>query len=71
MISVESSIIESNGSSSMASIFGGYLAMQDAGILAKRHIASLAMGLVLDTKEFGGYGTTLILPNITRGEDES
>ncbi|KAG8372291.1 hypothetical protein BUALT_Bualt12G0051000 [Buddleja alternifolia] len=68
---VESTITESNGSSSMASVCGGCLALQDAGVPVKGLIAGIAMGMVLDTKEFGGDGTPLILSDITGGEDAS
>ncbi|KAL3533303.1 hypothetical protein ACH5RR_006824 [Cinchona calisaya] len=70
-IRVESTITESNGSSSMASVCGGCLALQDAGVPVKCSIAGIAMGLVLDTKEFGGDGTPLILSDITGSEDAS
>lgn len=70
-IRVESTITESNGSSSMASVCGGSLALQDAGVPIKCPIAGIAMGLVLDTKEFGGDGTPLILSDITGSEDAS
>uniref|UniRef100_A0A803LS91 polyribonucleotide nucleotidyltransferase n=1 Tax=Chenopodium quinoa TaxID=63459 RepID=A0A803LS91_CHEQI len=70
-IRVESNITESNGSSSMASVCGGSLALQDAGVPVKCPIAGIAMGMVLDTKEFGGDGTPLILSDITGSEDAS
>ncbi|XP_019433123.1 PREDICTED: probable polyribonucleotide nucleotidyltransferase 1, chloroplastic [Lupinus angustifolius] len=70
-IRVESTITESNGSSSMASVCGGCLALQDAGVPIKCSIAGIAMGMVLDTKEFGGDGTPLILSDITGSEDAS
>ncbi|KAL7097532.1 hypothetical protein ACP275_10G150400 [Erythranthe tilingii] len=70
-VRVESTITESNGSSSMASVCGGCLALQDAGVPVKTSIAGIAMGMVLDTKEFGGDGTPLILSDITGGEDAS
>ncbi|KAF5725748.1 polyribonucleotide nucleotidyltransferase 1 chloroplastic isoform X1 [Tripterygium wilfordii] len=70
-IRVESTITESNGSSSMASVCGGCLALQDGGVPVKCSIAGIAMGLVLDTKEFGGDGTPLILSDITGSEDAS
>ncbi|KAL4576815.1 hypothetical protein LXL04_012915 [Taraxacum kok-saghyz] len=70
-IRVESTITESNGSSSMASVCGGCLALQDAGVPLKSPIAGIAMGLVLDTEEFGGDGTPLILSDITGSEDAS
>uniref|UniRef100_A0A7C9ACQ8 polyribonucleotide nucleotidyltransferase n=1 Tax=Opuntia streptacantha TaxID=393608 RepID=A0A7C9ACQ8_OPUST len=70
-IRVESNITESNGSSSMASVCGGFLALEDAGVPVKSPIAGIAMGMVLDTKEFGGDGTPLILSDITGSEDAS
>ncbi|KAK6942064.1 Exoribonuclease, phosphorolytic domain 2 [Dillenia turbinata] len=70
-IRVESTITESNGSSSMASVCGGCLALQDAGVPVKCSIAGIAMGMVLDTEEFGGDGTPLILSDITGSEDAS
>ncbi|XP_065852535.1 probable polyribonucleotide nucleotidyltransferase 1, chloroplastic [Euphorbia lathyris] len=71
IIRVESTITESNGSSSMASVCGGCLALQDSGVPIKSLIAGIAMGMVLDTEEFGGDGTPLILSDITGGEDAS
>lgn len=53
VIRLESNITESNGSSSMASVCGGCLAMMDCGVPIKRPIAGIAMGLVLEGKEFG------------------
>ncbi|XP_073034896.1 probable polyribonucleotide nucleotidyltransferase 1, chloroplastic isoform X2 [Primulina eburnea] len=70
-IRVESTITESNGSSSMASVCGGCLALQDAGVPVKSSISGIAMGMVLNTEEFGGDGTPLILSDITGGEDAS
>lgn len=70
-IRVESTITESNGSSSMASVCGGCLALQDAGVPIKCSIAGIAMGMVLDTQEFGGDGTPLILSDIIGSEDAS
>ncbi|CAL5392875.1 unnamed protein product [Camellia sinensis] len=69
IIRVESTITESNGSSSMAFVCGGCLALQDAGVPVKYSIAGIAMGLVLDTKELEGDGTPLILSDITGSED--
>lgn len=56
---------------SMASVCGGCLALQDAGVPLKCSIAGIAMGMVLDTQEFGGDGTPLILSDITGSEDAS
>ncbi|HEX9184757.1 MAG TPA: polyribonucleotide nucleotidyltransferase, partial [Burkholderiales bacterium] len=43
---VVSEITESNGSSSMASVCGGSLALMDAGVPVKAHVAGIAMGLI-------------------------
>lgn len=48
VIRLESNITESNGSSSMASVCGGCLAMMDAGVPIKRPVAGIAMGLILE-----------------------
>ncbi len=45
-IKVESEITESNGSSSMATVCGGCLALMDAGVPVRRPVAGIAMGLV-------------------------
>ena len=47
-IRIVSDILESNGSSSMASVCGGTLAMMDAGVPIKNPVAGVAMGLVMD-----------------------
>ncbi|KAL0738325.1 hypothetical protein Bca4012_014535 [Brassica carinata] len=60
-IRVESTILESNGSPSMASVCGGCLALQDPGVPVKCSVAGIAMGMVWDTEEFGGDGSPLIL----------
>lgn len=49
IIRVVSEILESNGSSSMASVCSGCLAMMDAGVPLKAHVAGVAMGLVTDS----------------------
>jgi polyribonucleotide nucleotidyltransferase len=51
-IRLESNITESNGSSSMASVCAGCLAMMDAGVPVKRPIAGIAMGLILEGDKF-------------------
>ncbi|KAL3689743.1 hypothetical protein R1sor_016052 [Riccia sorocarpa] len=68
-IRLESTITESNGSSSMASVCGGCLAMLDAGVPLKSSVAGVAMGLILDTKKAGGDGEPLILTDILGSED--
>ncbi|KAG0477297.1 hypothetical protein HPP92_014138 [Vanilla planifolia] len=70
-VRVESTITESNGSSSMASVCGGCLALLDAGVPVKGTVAGIAMGLVLDTEEYGGDGTPLVLSDISGSEDAS
>ncbi|MBK9009296.1 polyribonucleotide nucleotidyltransferase [Novosphingobium sp.] len=51
-IRVVSDITESNGSSSMATVCGGSLAMMDAGVPLKRPVSGIAMGLILEGDEF-------------------
>ena len=51
---VVSEITESNGSSSMASVCGGCLALMDAGVPLKAHVAGIAMGLIKDGAKFAG-----------------
>lgn len=62
-IRIESNITESNGSSSMASVCGGCLAMMDAGVPIKRAVAGIAMGLILEEDNF------IILSDILGIED--
>jgi polyribonucleotide nucleotidyltransferase len=62
-IRVVSEILESNGSSSMATVCGASLALMDAGAPIKSHVAGIAMGLV---KEGDKYG---ILTDIMGTED--
>jgi len=51
-IRVLSDITESNGSSSMATVCGGSLALMDAGVPLARPVAGIAMGLILEGKDF-------------------
>jgi len=62
-IRLVSEITESNGSSSMASVCGGALAMMDAGVPLKDHVAGVAMGLILDDGKFA------VLTDILGDED--
>ncbi len=62
-IRVVSEITESNGSSSMASVCGGSLAMMDAGVPLKAHVAGVAMGLIKDGGKFA------VLTDILGDED--
>lgn len=50
-IRLVSEIMESNGSSSMASVCGGSLALMDAGAKIKSHVSGIAMGLILEGKK--------------------
>jgi polyribonucleotide nucleotidyltransferase len=58
-----SEITESNGSSSMASVCGGCLALMDAGVPMKAHVAGIAMGLIKDGNRFA------VLTDILGDED--
>ncbi len=49
-IRIVSDILESNGSSSMATVCGGTLALMDAGVKISKPVAGIAMGLITDTK---------------------
>ncbi len=64
-VRVVSDILESNGSSSMASVCGGSLAMMDAGVPMKKAVAGIAMGLVMDEKT----GKYAVLSDIAGAED--
>lgn len=63
VIRLESNIMESNGSSSMASVCGGCLAMMDAAVPIRRPVAGIAMGLVLESNRYA------ILSDILGAED--
>ena len=60
---IVSEITESNGSSSMASVCGGSLAMMDAGVPTKAHVAGIAMGLIKEGNRFA------VLTDILGDED--
>jgi len=62
-IRLESNITESNGSSSMASVCGGCLALMEAGVPIKRAVSGIAMGLILENS------TSIILSDILGIED--
>lgn len=51
-VRIESNITESNGSSSMASVCGGCLALMDAGVPITRPVAGIAMGLILEDENY-------------------
>jgi polyribonucleotide nucleotidyltransferase len=63
VVRLESNILESNGSSSMASVCGGCLALMDAGVPIKKPVAGIAMGLLLEGEKFA------ILSDILGDED--
>lgn len=63
VIRLESNITESNGSSSMASVCGGCLALMDAGVPIKRPVSGIAMGLILEGDQF------VVLSDILGAED--
>lgn len=63
-VRLESTITESNGSSSMASVCGGCLAMLDAGVPLERSVAGIAMGLILEPD-----GRFSVLSDILGSED--
>jgi polyribonucleotide nucleotidyltransferase len=60
---VVSDILESNGSSSMASVCGASLSLMDAGVPLKSHVAGVAMGLVKEGEQYS------ILTDIAGAED--
>jgi len=62
-IRLVSEITESNGSSSMASVCGGSLALMDAGVPTKAHVAGIAMGLIKEGNRFA------VLSDILGDED--
>jgi polyribonucleotide nucleotidyltransferase len=64
-VRIVSDILESNGSSSMASVCGGALAMMDAGVPLKAAVAGVAMGLVMDEQT----GKWAVLSDIAGAED--
>jgi len=64
-VRVVSDILESNGSSSMATVCGGSLAMMDAGVPLANAVAGIAMGLVMDEKT----GKYAVLSDIAGAED--
>ncbi|MCH3916253.1 MAG: polyribonucleotide nucleotidyltransferase [Spirochaetia bacterium] len=65
-IRVVSDIMESNGSSSMASVCGGCLSLMDAGVPIKKPVAGVAMGLITEGADYSKY---VILSDILGEED--
>lgn len=68
-IRVESLITESNGSSSMASVCGGCLALMDAGVPVKAPVAGIAMGMLLDDINSVSDDDAVIVSDILGTED--
>ncbi|MDK2860581.1 MAG: polyribonucleotide nucleotidyltransferase, partial [Sphaerochaeta sp.] len=65
-IRVVSEIMESNGSSSMASVCGGCLSLMDAGVPIKTPVAGIAMGLITEGADYSKY---VVLSDILGEED--
>ena len=65
-IRVVSEIMESNGSSSMASVCGGCLSLMDAGVPIKKPVAGIAMGLITEGANYAKY---VVLSDILGEED--
>jgi len=63
VVRVRSDITESNGSSSMASVCGGSMALMDAGVPVPKPVAGIAMGMIV------GENNTVVLSDI-RGEED-
>ncbi len=63
VIRVVSDILESNGSSSMASVCGGSMALMDAGVPLEKPVAGIAMGMIV------GENNTVVLSDIQGQED--
>lgn len=64
IIRVVSNILESNGSTSMATVCAGSLALFDAGVPLKRHVAGIAMGLIMEGDRY------VVLSDILGDEDQ-
>ncbi len=63
---IVSEILESNGSSSMASVCGGCLSLMDAGVKVKNMVAGIAMGLITEGEDYSRYS---VLSDILGEED--
>jgi len=64
IIRIVADVLESNGSSSMATVCAGSLALFDAGVPVKKHVAGIAMGLVVEGEKY------VILTDILGEEDQ-
>src|SRR5213595_2067834 len=68
-VRITSEIMESNGSSSMASVCGGMLALMDAGVPIKTPVAGISVGLVTENGEDGQMKRYELLTDIIGSED--
>jgi polyribonucleotide nucleotidyltransferase len=68
-IRVSSEIMESNGSTSMASVCGGMLALMDAGVPVKGMVAGISIGLVVEAGDDGQWKRYELLTDIIGSED--
>jgi polyribonucleotide nucleotidyltransferase len=68
-IRISSEVMESNGSTSMASVCGGCLALMDAGVPIKTPVAGISVGLVTDYDEQDNLKRYLLLDDILGSED--
>ncbi|MEC8043092.1 MAG: polyribonucleotide nucleotidyltransferase [Verrucomicrobiota bacterium] len=68
-IRVVSEIMSSNGSTSMASVCGGSLALMDAGVPLSKHVAGISTGLVTEMDEQGNIAKHVVLTDIIGAED--
>ena len=68
-IRVVSEIMSSNGSTSMASVCGGSLALMDAGVPLSGHVAGISTGLVSEHDENGNISKHVVLTDIIGAED--
>ena len=68
-IRIVSEIMASNGSTSMASVCGGSLALMDAGVPISQHVAGISTGLVTEMNESGEIAKHVVLTDIIGAED--
>ena len=68
-IRIVSEIMSSNGSTSMASVCGGSLALMDAGVPLAKHVAGISTGLVTKMDEKGNIEKHVVLTDIIGAED--
>ncbi len=68
-IRLVSEIMSSNGSTSMASVCGGSLALMDAGVPLSQHVAGISTGLVTELDDDGNISKHVVLTDIIGAED--